>query len=553
MKRILMIFAAAAIFASCNKDDAAGSSTSPFSGSMDELNVPEGFDWRTSQVISFDISKFVENSDKVQVVSIFTSSGEHLMTRRMQTTPGSEVHLSIPMSESALAIDVDGRHYDVAVSGKQTFLKKGGGNGKGNGNGGGGSTYPANAPCPCDGRMENLTLEYSGPNGATLLVAYKASGNSYAFSDTFPNLTTGQIISIDGFDPMGNSGKPPRLKSQTFLSVDGGANYWNVHTSCSEYILGNIYGPFEVVGFTDGQSRRCENICVDTDGDGCCDDVDAFPNDPNLCDATYIPGENTYASFAYEDLWPTYGDFDFNDMVINRNTVLYLDPNGDVVEADHSFELAAAGAGQQNGFGFRMPGVSPADVSMVTSSRPSTQNYTTIESNGVEAGQSDAVVIVFENWKEIVTMTQNGKFYNTNPAEGLGYSDSIVIHVEFATPQPVANVLEIDPFLIKDGAKQMNRDIEIHLPWYGPTDLVDDTYFKTRNDWSAYPGVGNNYVDSGNIPWAIETAGGAFEWPLERVDIRDAYKKFSQWASSGSPTDWYTNPSNGYRDQSLLF
>jgi LruC domain-containing protein len=400
--------------------------------------------------------------------------------------------------------------------------------------------------------MENVTFQYSGANGATLTVWWKAPGNNLALSHTFSNLVTGQVISVDGFDLMGNSGKPPRLKAQTFLSLDNGATTWNVHTSCSEYILGNVYGPFTVISFTDGQSRTCGGVqCVDTDGDGCCDDVDAFPNDPNLCDATYIPGENTYASFAYEDLWPTYGDFDFNDMVINRNTVLYLDINGDVVEADHSFELAAAGAGQKNGFGFRMPGISPTDVSMVTSTYANTQDYTTIASNGLEAGQSEAVVIVFENWKNVITITQNGQFYNTHPDEGLGYSDSIVVHVKFATPQPVASVLEIDPFLIKDGATRMNRDIEIHLPWYGPTDLVDDTYFRTRNDWSSYPGVGNNYVDSGNIPWAIETAAGAFKWPLERVDIRDAYSQFATWASTGNPATWYSDPA--LRDDAKLF
>ena len=52
--------------------------------------------------------------------------------------------------------------------------------------------------------------------------------------------------------------------------------------------------------------------CADTDLDGVDDCNDDFPNDP---ERTTL---NTYVgSLAYEDLWPSRGDYDYNDMVVD--------------------------------------------------------------------------------------------------------------------------------------------------------------------------------------------------------------------------------------------
>src|SRR5690606_32748424 len=99
---------------------------------------------------------------------------------------------------------------------------------------------------------------------------------------------------------------------------------------------------------------------------------------------------------------------------------------------------------------------------------------------------------------------------------GTGYADTITVNILFSIPQVITNVLEIDPFLIRNG----NRDVEIHLPWFGPTDLATASHFNTFKDGSAYPGTGLNYItSSNNIPCAIETPLSAFEWPKEKIEI----------------------------------
>ncbi|WP_417603170.1 LruC domain-containing protein [Owenweeksia hongkongensis] len=540
MKKIVyLIFAAAVFFSSCQKD-VSESSNSSFSGitSTSDINVPANFDWRTTKIVSVDVSTLAgDYKSKIQVKDM---RGNVLLYRVAQINLGDKLYFSLPKSDKEVSLINNGIEDVVKVNGKVgTILEKKAGG------------YPSNAPCPCDGRMENVTFKYLGTNGATLTVWYKDKGNSKSLSHTFANLTFGDIISVNGFDSKGNSGKPARLKSQTFLSTNNGGSYWNVHTSCSEYILGNIYGPFEVIGFTDGQSRTCSSSCVDTDGDGCCDSEDAFPNDPSKCDIQYIPGENVYGSYAYEDLWPSTGDFDFNDKVIDRTTALILDGNGDVIEAEHKFVLRAAGAGYKNGFGFSMPSTTPGEISNVTSSYPNPGVYTQIDGKGLEMNQTQAVVILYENWNHVVAYSENGKFFNTvTPGSGIsagvGHSDTITVTVEFSVPQVITDVLEIDPFVIRNS----QRDAEIHLPWFGPTDLANTSYFNTFKDASSFPGSGNNYVTANNIPWGIETPLSSFEWPRELHDIVTVYHDFAAWASTGMPADWYEN---GNRDASKVY
>jgi hypothetical protein len=57
----------------------------------------------------------------------------------------------------------------------------------------------------------------------------------------------------------------------------------------------------------------------DTDGDGIPDNLDAYPLDPTRAFNSYYPNETDFGSFAFEDLWPGYGDYDFNDFVVNFN------------------------------------------------------------------------------------------------------------------------------------------------------------------------------------------------------------------------------------------
>jgi LruC domain-containing protein len=540
-KVILSALIGMAFLVSCNKDKSAASASYRNIESTSDINSPMGFDWKTTRTVSLDISSLAENSKGKQIIKVSDIKGNLIVSRVMKVNSQSKVFFELSKAYKSVIVSLNGVDQELNIgSGTSAALRA---------KKGGGTVFNG---CDCNGRMQNFTVVYNGTSTTSFHLRKKGPKQSYPLVYSINNVNPGDTVTFNGFDVNGNSNKPARLLSQSHVEINGVT--YNIHTSCSIDIMGMTFGPITVIAYTDGDGAYCGPVappkCVDSDGDGCCDKDDAFPNDPSKCDIQYNPGKNIYGSYAWEDLWPATGDYDFNDKIINRNTALVLNQNGDVIEAVHKLILVAAGASYANGLGFSMPGVPPTDVASVTGTLPSSAPYTIIESNGTEAGQSNAVVIVYENWKEHVTYTTAGAFFNTlknsTLSEGRGYSDTITITVNFAVAQPVSKVLEIDPFLIRDGV----RGSEIHLPWYGPTDLANLTLFNTRKDASAYPNTGNNYVSEGNIPWAIQTPLAAFEWPIEKTDIVTVYHDFAQWALTGSPANWY---SNGNRNLAKIY
>jgi LruC domain-containing protein len=94
--------------------------------------------------------------------------------------------------------------------------------------------------------------------------------------------------------------------------------------------------------------------------------------------------------------------------------------------------------------------------------------------------------------------------------------------------------------------------MEIHLPNYLPTDLVDPSYFGTSDDRSI-PSSGIYYKSANNLPWGIHIPV-VLDHMLEYTEIIEGYLHFAEWAQSNgvSYPDWYLN-NPGYRDQSKLW
>lgn len=110
---------------------------------------------------------------------------------------------------------------------------------------------PPTTSCECDGKMQNFTVVYSGNSGVNVRAKYKGRGNRWNTFQTFYNVQNGDTLTINGFDRHG------RLGSKTRLEI--GCNSEEIHTSCSENILGNTYGPYRVISYTDGDGNYCEN------------------------------------------------------------------------------------------------------------------------------------------------------------------------------------------------------------------------------------------------------------------------------------------------------
>lgn len=72
----------------------------------------------------------------------------------------------------------------------------------------------------------------------------------------------------------------------------------------------------------------------DVDGDGVSDADDDYPNDASLAYNNYYPDPVEKATLAFEDLWPSYGDYDFNDVIIDFSVNTVTNANNDAVKLE---------------------------------------------------------------------------------------------------------------------------------------------------------------------------------------------------------------------------
>jgi LruC domain-containing protein len=287
----------------------------------------------------------------------------------------------------------------------------------------------------------------------------------------------------------------------------------------------------------------------DSDGDGVQDQQDAFPKDPARAYVSYYPSQAGQASIGFEDNWPAKGDFDLNDLVVNYRYTFTSNAQNQVVDMKGEFTPLASGASFRNGFAVQLP-VAASAVGSVTGQQ-SISNYITFAGNGVESGQSKAVIVPFDN-HEALLRNADGSFYiNVYPDKAKIAGKTATVMVTFTSPVPASNlqVSKFNPFLISN----MRRGYEIHLPGFAPTEKADSKLFGTADDASA-AASGKYYLSKENYPWAINFAG-SYNYPIELKPVTEAYPRFAEWARSGGTAviDWYSNTAAGYRDAAKIY
>lgn len=286
---------------------------------------------------------------------------------------------------------------------------------------------------------------------------------------------------------------------------------------------------------------------TDSDNDGVADANDLFPNDADRAGEVYYPGSNIYGTVAFEDLWPGLGDYDFNDLVVDYRIRLITDASNNVKDIEYRYSLRAIGGSLRNGFGFQLD-VPAGAVQSVTGSK-SFNNALSFNSNGTEAGQTKAVIMVFDDGFGLFPSTGT-QTVNTNLNETVYPNDTNDVVVTFGSGQTIASLgsLPLNPFMYIG----QDRGKEVHLSGQEPTDLVNVGFFGTGED-DSNPGADRFYVNENNLPWALNFAQ-SFRYPSEKKDIVQTYNFFVTWAQSSgsSSTNWYLDLP-GYIEQANIY
>ncbi len=364
----------------------------------------------------------------------------------------------------------------------------------------------------------------------------------YKFSFSATNATSLQTISVA--IPAYTAGKVYRLR--LFGYGTGGNSRW---------LLDNVSYPGE---YWSSPAFGCTPLPTiqDADKDGVADSEDSFPNDPYRAYSALYPS-NDYGTLLYEDLWPSTGDYDFNDLVMNYRINTITNAANQVVEVKYTLVAKAIGGALQNGFAFQIDSLSPQKIISISRSK-SAGNLFTLAANGTEANQAFANIPVVSNVTQLLT-NAGGLGVNIDTKKPFVAPDTTTMVITFLqngnpasgqTPvlASTVGINNFNPYIIVN----QQRQTEVHGANRIPSALAGTSNFSTSDD-NSNPGAKRFYKTKNNLPWMLNIDANIV-YPQEGNDISTGFLKLLDWVNSGgiSYADWYMDKP-GYRNKTKLY
>lgn len=261
------------------------------------------------------------------------------------------------------------------------------------------------------------------------------------------------------------------------------------------------------------------------------------PSNPNY--PIEVPN-GPYYTFAMEDNWPAFGDYDMNDLVLGIQSQLVMDGANNVESMILTVNLIAVGATKTLGAGIQFDRLTTAKITKASVPNGVFANNGYFESaNEIESNPSAAVLPLFDDAHRIMGNVDKRVPVNTfNNANDYGIR-TLQYEVEFNSPVSSDDLdMFYLNFFIVNGGNAQNRS-EVHLAGYKPTDRV-------KAETNNY--VANDPDNSDKTMWGFIIPMSDFKYASEVVSIDQAYPAFKEWsASSGtSQKNWYMNPEEKY-------
>ncbi|WP_418982718.1 LruC domain-containing protein [Alistipes sp.] len=229
--------------------------------------------------------------------------------------------------------------------------------------------------------------------------------------------------------------------------------------------------------------------------------------------------------YSFEDLWPSRGDFDMNDVMVKASYEKSFGEKGVYGESFLYKTFPNSTTGLENGLAVTLEGPAvSASVDCYVMSPASAQNPNP-EFEKTQVRREGNVLFLTDNVKQ---------------AAGSVYK----ITMAYATP--VENGSVCKPFIFRQKSGNDKR-WELHLPFEAPTAGVDMSYFGQSDDRSV-PEKGVYYVRELMYPFAFFLSGATESdvRPLldpanEKVAIDVLFPDYKGWAMSQGTTnkDWY--------------
>lgn len=238
-------------------------------------------------------------------------------------------------------------------------------------------------------------------------------------------------------------------------------------------------------------------------------------------------------SYAFEDNWPTYGDYDMNDFVADVALIRNQNSDNKLTKLTIKSRLLAVGATKRLAGAIQLDGILANDIKSVTYSNSSIIGGNTFKltSSGIESEQTYAVIPLCDDAHQAFGVDSKSIVNTTGPT--LSPVEQ-TITIEFNTPVKLLTNDDLNVFIVTGGSKNVRT--EVHLNGKASTDKVNVSQFISANLKSSQ----QTYRSHENLVWGL-CVPGSFDYPKEWVKITEVYPLFRSWAESNGVdnTDWY--------------
>lgn len=311
----------------------------------------------------------------------------------------------------------------------------------------------------------------------------------------------------------------------TQATMSDGKNAWGYYSGSYQVPIGqtNTVFVFEAVSTAGGRQSYGNfldnfRILCDEDGDGVIDAHDDFPQDSTLASSESFPLSGKQI-VAFEDLWPSTGDYDFNDLVLSQQVKWSKHADGHIVQGDFKVSIDAIGAGLANGIGLLLRNENKQMIanSMIASVSGDAKT---------DPDNANGLILSDHVFKSL------SEYYKNNGQGPSKTPDTLRFTIQLKANAP--NALYPELYLFRSN----NRGLEVHLPGLSGSNAFNSALRNTKED-------NGNFKTASNLPWALEIiSDNDFHHPKEKVDMVQAFPQFAMWATSGGSQNatWYTAP-----------
>ena len=259
-----------------------------------------------------------------------------------------------------------------------------------------------------------------------------------------------------------------------------------------------------------------------------------------------------WGTLMFEDLWPSYGDYDFNDLVVNYQVDLMMQNKNQAREMFIALCVRAIGGKLPYDLYLSLRGVRPdqiADIKM-DDLQNGVQSCDLVK---VNSGNSRPAILKFVDIKQNLNKPGGTTFLNVRPGEEMKTGDLTVVsfNVTFRNAISTRDLAfdTFDFFIARDDQQQ-----EIHLAGFEPVLFGADRYRALRTQPTSNANTQSEYYYSNdNLVWGI-CIPAEIPHAYETRDFLTGYPNFAKWAQSGgvSNTDWYTDAPGNRNPENLV-